>query len=180
MIAPGYTAPMTRTARIAAAALALAALAALAGCNAKAAGGQVEKKIVDWAKAQGVEIKQATCPKAIKVEVNTTFECKATTAADEALTFVGTITSKSGSNFEYSIKILEPTYFAEKAATLLHDELSQQAAGAPKSVTCGPPGLHKIPADHKVTCDVVAPDDKAVKVVLTFKDDGSLDGYDVQ
>ena len=60
MIAPGYTAPMTRTARIAAAALALAALAALAGCNAKAAGGQVEKKIVDWAKAQGVEIKQAT------------------------------------------------------------------------------------------------------------------------
>lgn len=176
MIAAGYTAPMTRTAPIAAA----LALAALAACSAKAAGGQVEKKIVDWAKAQGVELTKATCPKAIKVEVNTTFECKATTAGDEELTFVGTITSKSGSNFEYSIKILEPTYFAEKAATMLHDELSQQAAGAPKAVTCGAPGLHKIPADHKVTCDVVAPDDKAVKVVLTFKDDGTLDGYDVQ
>lgn len=176
MIAPGYTAPMTRTARIAAA----LALAALAACGTKAAGGQVEKKIVDWAKAQGVDLKQASCPKSIKVEVNSTFECKATTAGDEALTVVGTITSKSGSNFEYSIKVLEPTYFAEKAATMLHDELALQAAGAPKSVTCGAPGLHKIPADHKLTCDVVAPDDKALKVVLTFKDDGSLDGYEIQ
>ena len=34
----------------------------------------------------------------------------------EELTIAGTITSKSGTNFEYSIKVVEPTYFAEKAA----------------------------------------------------------------
>ncbi len=155
-------------------------LAATAACDAKAAGGQIEKKILEWAKAQGFELKQATCPKSIKVEVKATFECKATTGFDETLTIVGTITSKSGSNFEYAIKVVEPTYFAEKAAALLTDELSQQEAGAPKSVSCGTPGLRKIPADGKVTCDVVAPDDKPVKVVLTFKDDGTLDRYDVQ
>lgn len=168
-----YTPGMARTAGFA---LALAATA----CGTKAAGGQIEKKIVAWAKGQGVELKKATCPASIKVAVDATFTCKATTAADEELTIAGTITSKSGTNFEYSIKVVEPTYFAEKAAAMLTEGLSQQPAGAPKAVTCGAPGLHKIPADRTLTCDVVAPDGTPTKITLTFKADGDLDGWTVQ
>ena len=61
-------------------------------------------------------------------------------------------------------------------------ELSRQPDGRllPAAVTCGAPGRHRLPADHKLTCTVVAPDGAATTITLTFKADGDLDGWAVQ
>ena len=162
--------------RAALALLSMTAVGAL-GCTGKASGDQVEKKIIEWAKSMGVEITKATCPKSIKVEVDATFECKTQVAGGEELTVQGTVTSKSGKNFEYSIKVVEPTYFAEKAAAYLDDALTQQVGVKPKSVDCGPPGIHKIPADLKITCVATDPEDHATKITFVFKADGTVDTW---
>jgi hypothetical protein len=160
--------------------LALALVLAATACGTKAAGGEIEKKIVAWAKGQRLALTAVRCPASIAVEVGATFTCTGATASGEQFTIAGRITSKAGANFEYALAVVEPTYVAETAAAMLTTALGQGPAGAPAAVTCGAPGRHRLPADHKLTCTVVAPDGAATTITLTFKADGDLDGWAVQ
>ena len=170
--------PMTRTSWLLAT-TAVVATTTLA-CTAKAPGDQFEKKIIEWGKANGAEMAKATCPKSIKVEVDATFTCTATLVNGDELTMAGKVTSKSGSNFEYSIKPVEPTYYAEKAATYLGEALTEQTGVKPKAVECGAPGLRRIPTDLKITCSATDPEDRTTKFDFVFKADGAIDRWAAQ
>jgi hypothetical protein len=122
---------------------------------------------------QRLALTAVRCPASIAVEVGATFTCTGATASGEQFTIAGRITSKAGANFEYALAVVEPTYVAETAAAMLTTALGQGPAGAPAAVTCGAPGRHRLPADHKLTCTVVAPDGAATTITLTFKDDGT-------
>lgn len=176
MSATVYTAGMLRLRSLAPLAVAVVA----AACTAKASGEQVEKKIGEWAASQNITLTKTTCPKTIKVEVATVFDCQVTVDNGEALTIRGTITSKSGKNFEYEIKPLEPTYFADKLIAYLDEALTKQVGVKPKSVTCGAPGLHKVPADRKVLCSATDPQGIATPIAVTFGDNGNIVSYAAQ
>lgn len=160
--------------------LAPLALVVAAACTGKASGEQVEKKIQEWATSQNIKLTSATCPKSIKVEVNTVFDCQIKIDNGEELTIRGTITSKSGNNFEYSIKPVESTYFAEKLTEYLDQALTTQVGVKPKSVTCGAPGLHKVPADLKVMCSATDPQGVATPIAITFGADGNVVSWAAQ
>ena len=164
------------TSRVAPLFLALAA----AACTGKAKGDQIEKKITEWGKEQGVGFKGVKCPASIDVKVGGTFTCTATTPLDETLTINGKVTSKSGSNFEYSIELVEKTYFAEKVAAMLDEQLTQQFSVKPKAVDCGAAGLHKIPANLTVVCTATDPQGIATKIDVTFKADGAVERWAAQ
>lgn len=155
-------------------------VAVAAACTSKASGEQVEKKIQEWATSQNITLTKTTCPKTIKVEVNTVFDCQVTVDNGEELTIRGTITSKSGKNFEYSIKPVEATYFTEKLTGYLDEALTQQVGVKPKSVTCGAPGLHKVPAELKVMCSATDPQGIATPIAITFAADGTVSSWAAQ
>ena len=159
--------------------LAPLALVAVA-CTNKASGEQVEKKIQEWATSQNITLTKTTCPKTIKVEVDTVFDCQVTVDNGEVLTIRGTITSKSGKNFEYSIKPIEPAYFTEKLTAYLDEALTQQVGVKPKSVTCGSPGIHKVPAERKVMCSATDPQGVATPIAVTFGEDSNVIGWAAQ
>ena len=121
---------------------------------------------------------KATCPKAIEVKVDATFRCQVTFDNGESFTVDGTVTSKHGTNFEYKVPINEPNFIAAKLEKNLAEELAKQAA-APQSVTCGPPGIHRPPADHKLGCDVVNASGAPAKLVVTFDAAGIAQGWEI-
>ena len=156
--------------------LSLVAFAGLAACN-KAEGAQIEKKLMERFKASGGEFKAVKCPKTIEVKVDATFTCTGTTMGDETLTINGKITSKSGSNFEYTYEVAESVYIADKLATGLGEDLTKQTGIKPTSVDCGPAGVHKVPANLTVVCTAVDPKGIGTKIDIKFKADGTIEGW---
>lgn len=154
------------------------ALVAVAGCTAKAGGEQVEKKITEIYAAEGVKPSKVTCPKAIDVKVGTSFTCQAAFDSGETFVVDGTITSKKGTDFEYNVKMPEPNYISAKLEKMIVDGITAQRS-APKSVTCGTPGLHHSPANHVVDCVAVDGEGNNHKVVFKFTEAGAADAWEV-
>ncbi len=159
-------------------ALAVIATATATGCNAKAGGEQIEKKITEILAGDGLVTSKVTCPKTIATKVDSTFTCQVTFDNGEMFPVEGVVTSKSGSKFEYNVKITSPHYVAAKLEKIIIDGITAQRT-APKSVTCGAPGIHRSPPDGKLDC--VAVDDAGTnhKAVFTFTADGLPDRWEV-
>jgi|GEM_PF-3000815 len=160
------------------AAVAITALAAAAGCTAKAAGDQIEKKIIELYASDGVVVSKVTCPKSVEVKVGATFECSAVVDSGETFKVTGTVASKEGTDFKYNIETPEPNYISAKLEKMITDGITEQRS-APKSVTCGTPGLHHAPASGQLDCVVVDSSDVSHKVVFKFTEAGVADSWEV-
>ena len=154
------------------------AIAAAAACTAKAGGEQIEKKIVEIYAGQGLTVTKVTCPKSIEVKVGTKFTCQATFDSGETFNVEGTISSKDKSEFQYGVEITEPNYIASKLEKAITDGITEQRS-APKSVTCGKPGLHHPPASGELECAAVDQSDVSHKVRFKFTAAGAPDNWEV-
>lgn len=157
--------------------LSFVAVVALAACN-KAGGEQIEKKMIEIFKGQGITATAVKCPSQIDVKVGGTFTCQATFDSGETLPVEGTITSKDGANFQYSIEIKEPNYVAAKLEQMIVEGITQQRT-APKSVTCGAPGVHRSPTTGSLDCIAVDDQDRQHRVVFKFDDKGQAANWEV-
>lgn len=158
--------------------VAVIALAFAAACTAKAGGEQIEKKIVEIYAGQGLTITKVTCPKSIEVKVGTKFTCDATFDNGETFKVEGTISSKDKSEFQYGVAIPEANYISAKLEKAITDGITEQRS-APKSVTCGKPGLHHPPASGELECTAVDQGDVAHKVKFTFDAAGAPQNWEV-
>lgn len=167
---------MDRTRALAAAALAAAGWA----CATKAGGAQVERKVVEWAKASGFDLAQVRCPPSIAVAVGATFDCTGALPGGDVVTVRGTITSKSGSNFEYALALVDKLYSDEVLVEYLAGALLQRTGTKPAAVACGPGGYHKLPADLTIRCTATDPQGITTPIAVTVDADASVVGWAAQ
>lgn len=157
----------------------VAAAGLAAACTAKAEGGQVETKIREHMKELEISVKGVTCPKSIQVKVDATFTCQVTPETGDTFEMKGVVTSKEGTGFKYNLAFVEPQYSAAKLEQILHDGVLEQTKIEPTAVVCGAPGIHRIPDERVVWCDLTAPDGTKVKARFNYDQDGNSTGWEV-